>query len=54
MHSSCRWKGEASYFTLNVNGESNTDAAWYYPEPLKGAEMVLDRVAFWKGVTIAD
>lgn len=53
-HSSCHWKGEASYFTLNVNGESNTDAAWYYPEPLKGAEMVQDRVAFWKGVTITD
>lgn len=53
-HSSCHWKGEASYFTLNVNGERNTDAAWYYPEPLKGAEAVTDRVAFWKGVTVTD
>ena len=54
MHSSCHWKGEANYFTLVVQGERNVDAAWYYPEPLKGAEMVADRVAFWKGVTVTD
>jgi uncharacterized protein (DUF427 family) len=36
-----------------VNGELNTDAVWYYPEPKPEAEMVRGRVAFWKGVTVA-
>jgi len=51
-HSSCAWKGKASYYSLLVNGEMNTDAAWYYPDPKPEAEMVKDRVAFWKGVKI--
>jgi uncharacterized protein (DUF427 family) len=49
---SCPWKGQASYFSLLVNGEMNTDAAWYYADPKAGAEEVADRVAFWKGVKI--
>jgi uncharacterized protein (DUF427 family) len=49
---SCPWKGQASYFSLLVNGEMNTDAAWYYADPKPGAEEVADRVAFWKGVKI--
>jgi uncharacterized protein (DUF427 family) len=49
---SCPWKGQASYFSLLVNGEMNTDAAWYYADPKQGAEEVADRVAFWKGVKI--
>ncbi len=48
----CAWKGQASYFSLLVNGEMNTDAAWYYANPKMGAEEVADRVAFWKGVKI--
>ncbi len=48
----CPWKGQASYFSLLVNGEMNADAAWYYAEPKSGAEAVADRVAFWKGVQI--
>ena len=48
----CPWKGLASYFSLMVNGEINADAAWYYPAPKQGAEVVADRVAFWKGVKI--
>jgi uncharacterized protein (DUF427 family) len=51
--SSCAWKGQASYYSLMVNGELNTDAVWYYPEPKPEAEMVRGRVAFWKGVTVA-
>lgn len=47
--SSCPWKGQASYYSLIVNGETNRDAAWYYANPKPGAEMVKDRVAFWKG-----
>ena len=48
----CAWKGEAHYYSLLVNGELNPDAAWYYPDPKPEAEMVKDRVAFWKGVMI--
>lgn len=49
---SCPWKGQASYYSLMVKGEMNTDAAWYYATPKSGAEEVADRVAFWKGVKI--
>lgn len=48
----CAWKGQASYLSLLVNGEMNTDAAWYYADPKPGAEEVAGRVAFWKGVKI--
>jgi uncharacterized protein (DUF427 family) len=48
----CPWKGTASYYTLVVDGEENPDAVWYYPEPKPEAEMVRDRVAFWKGVEV--
>lgn len=51
--SSCAWKGQASYYTLIVNGDTNPDAVWYYPDPKPEAEMVRGRVAFWKGVTVA-
>ena len=51
-HTGCGWKGQASYFTIRVNGTDNVDAAWYYPTPKSGAEAVADRVAFWKGVTV--
>jgi uncharacterized protein (DUF427 family) len=49
----CSWKGTASYFTVVVEGEENTDAAWYYPEPKDAAKEITDYVAFWKGVTVA-
>ena len=48
----CPWKGEAKYLSLLVNGEINTDAAWYYPEPKPEAENIRGRVAFWKGVQV--
>ena len=51
-HSSCPWKGEASYYTLEVNGKQNKDAAWYYPKPKEAAKEIKDRVAFWKGVSV--
>lgn len=51
---SCAWKGQASYYSLMVDGEVNTDAVWYYPEPKPEAEMVRDRVAFWKGVKVSE
>ena len=45
-HTVCSWKGEASYYTLNVNGRKNADAAWYYPNPEKKASEIKSRVAF--------
>ncbi len=51
-HSTCPWKGLASYYTLNVNGQENKDAAWYYPEVSELAKAIKGRVAFWKGVLI--
>jgi uncharacterized protein (DUF427 family) len=51
-HSICPWKGTASYKTIQVDGQSNPDAAWYYPEPKDAAAEIKDHFAFWKGVTI--
>ena len=50
--STCPWKGEATYYSVKVNGDVNRDAAWEYPTPKAGAEAVAERVAFWKGVAI--
>jgi uncharacterized protein (DUF427 family) len=50
----CPWKGEASYYTLIVNGESNKNAAWYYPNPKEKASEIKNYVAFWKGVIITE
>ena len=52
LTSVCPWKGTASYYSVTVDGETNADAAWYYPTPLPEADMVTDRVAFWKGVQV--
>lgn len=48
----CGWKGVANYYTLNVNGETNVDAAWYYADPKPAAKKIKGRVAFWKGVRV--
>jgi uncharacterized protein (DUF427 family) len=48
----CPWKGTASYWTLEVDGRTNPDAAWYYADPKPEAAHVRDRVAFWRGVTV--
>lgn len=50
--SKCPWKGIANYYSLEVNGETNRDAVWYYAKPLEAATQIKDRVAFWKGVKI--
>ena len=52
-HSVCPWKGTASYYSLDVDGATNPDAVWYYPEPKDAAKEIAGRVAFWKGVTVA-
>ena len=48
----CPWKGLASYYTLDVDGKQNPDAAWYYPEPKAAAAQIANYLAFWKGVKI--
>jgi uncharacterized protein (DUF427 family) len=51
-HTTCSWKGEASYYDVVVDGETNADAAWYYPTPKPAAANIRDHVAFWRGVRV--
>ncbi|HUZ58332.1 MAG TPA: DUF427 domain-containing protein [Hanamia sp.] len=51
-HTTCPWKGFASYYTLQVDGKTNEDAAWYYSEPKAAAKEIKNRIAFWKGVEV--
>jgi len=51
-HTVCGWKGTASYYTIEVDGKQNPDAAWYYPEPKDAAKEIAGRIAFWKGVKV--
>ncbi|MEY3444917.1 MAG: hypothetical protein RLZZ519_3198 [Bacteroidota bacterium] len=53
-HSVCAWKGKASYYHVSVNGKTNSDAAWYYPEPKQEAELIKGRIAFWRGVSVVE
>jgi len=53
-HTLCPWKGTASYYTVAVDGETNRDAAWYYPAPSDAAAEIKDAVAFWHGVEVAE
>lgn len=51
-HTTCPWKGEASYYNVVVNGQVNKDAAWFYPQPKDAAKQIYGHVAFWKGVEV--
>ncbi|HRI64931.1 MAG TPA: DUF427 domain-containing protein [Polyangium sp.] len=51
-HTTCGWKGEASYFDVVIGDQVNRDAAWYYPDPKPAAKQILGRVAFWRGVVV--
>jgi uncharacterized protein (DUF427 family) len=51
-HTTCSWKGEASYYHVEVDGVRNKDAAWYYPEPKDAAKKIKGYVAFWKGIEV--
>ncbi|MGC8825912.1 MAG: DUF427 domain-containing protein [Anaerolineae bacterium] len=53
-HTTCPWKGTASYYHVVVGGEVNRDAAWYYPEPKPAASHIKDYVAFWRGVQVVE
>jgi uncharacterized protein (DUF427 family) len=51
-HTTCPWKGEASYYSVVVDGQVNKDAAWYYPDPKPAAAEIKDRIAFWRGIKV--
>jgi uncharacterized protein (DUF427 family) len=51
-HTTCPWKGQASYYNVAVDGRVNRDAAWYYPNPKPAAAQIKDYVAFWRGVRV--
>ena len=51
-HTTCPWKGEASYYDIVVDGQVNKDAAWYYPSTSEAAKQIEGYVAFWKGVQV--
>lgn len=51
-HTRCFWKGVASYYDIVVDGQRNSDAAFYYPDPSKAAQKIKDHVAFWRGVKV--
>ena len=50
----CPWKGDASYYSVIVNGEKNIDAAWYYPTPKDAAKEIINHLAFWKEVEVRE
>ena len=51
-HTTCPWKGEASYYNVQVDDKVNKDSAWYYPSPKEAAQNIKDYIAFWKGVKV--
>jgi uncharacterized protein (DUF427 family) len=53
-HTTCPWKGLASYYSIEVNGQTNKDAAWYYPAPKDAAKQITGYVAFWRGVKVTE
>ena len=53
-HTTCPWKGKASYYDVVVDGQTNANAAWTYPEPKEAAAEIRDHVAFWKGVEVSE
>ena len=52
-HTTCGWKGEASYYHVQADGKTNENAAWFYPTPKEAAKQIASYVAFWKGVVVA-
>ena len=51
-HTTCPWKGVANYYTVEVDGQQNKDAAWYYPDAKDRAKNIEGYIAFWKGVKV--
>jgi uncharacterized protein (DUF427 family) len=53
-HSTCPWKGIASYYHVQIGDQVNRDSAWYYPGPKEAARTIKDHLAFWRGVRIIE
>jgi uncharacterized protein (DUF427 family) len=53
-HTTCPWKGVASYYHVKVGEKVNSDAAWFYPQPKDAAKSIKNYIAFWRGVKIAE
>jgi uncharacterized protein (DUF427 family) len=53
-HTNCHWKGLASYYNIEVKGQTNSNGAWYYPNPLPAASEITGYIAFWRGVKVED
>jgi len=53
-HSTCPWKGYASYYDVVINGDVNKDAAWYYPDPKPAANKIKNYIAFWKSIEVKE
>ncbi len=53
-HTTCPWKGEASYYSITTGGQTNANAAWTYAEPKQAASEIKGHVAFWKGVEVTE
>ena len=51
-HTTCPWKGVASYYDVVVGDEVNRDAAWYYPETKTAADHIRGYIAVWRGVSV--
>ena len=51
-HSTCYWKGVANYYDVEVGEDTNSGAAWYYPDPSDAAALIKDYIAFWRGVKV--
>ena len=49
----CSWKGTANYYDIEVNNQTNKDAAWFYAAPKSAASNIAGYIAFWKGVTVS-
>lgn len=54
LHTVCPWKGTASYYTIDVDGKENKDAAWYYPDTKEAADKIKGMIAFWKRVEVTE
>lgn len=54
LHTVCPWKGIASYYTIDVDGKENKDAAWYYPDTKEAAHKIKGMIAFWKRVEVTE
>lgn len=54
LHTTCPWKGLASYYSLEVDGATNENAAWFYPHPKDAAAEIKNHIAFWKGVEVVN